>query len=213
MGFNSVYITCPVRDAAEDEAKAVRRYMGRLESGGVRIHNPPDHTDQIDDIGLYICHQNRGGISASDENHMWYNPKSQGSTFDTGMVFMAGKPLYMINDTQFSGMIERKLDCGQRLSDYEHFLRNYAYNLDNDPDELAYELERKEEIERKDYIIYKWQGYEPEFLFDFGMSFMAGKPMILSNRDEVKKTARQIGRKDFTRVLLALDSISRDYIM
>lgn len=47
-----------------------------------------------------------------------------------------------------------------------------------------------------------WNGKSKGSLFDIGMSFMAEKPIVLFNRDQVKKTPT----KSFENVLLELDS-------
>ena len=45
-------------------------------------------TDQNDSVGLRICKDNGRAIAGADEVHVWYDPTSQGSAFDLGMVFM-----------------------------------------------------------------------------------------------------------------------------
>jgi len=51
-------------------------------------------------------------------------------------------------------------------------------------------------------VEYTFKEKTPKFLFDFGMVFMAEKPIVLLNRNEIKRT----GKKSFENVLLELDS-------
>ena len=92
-----IFMICPVRDISQAEEKFLHDYLSRLEEAGHKVHYPPRDTDQDDNVGLRICSDNRAAIMDSDEIHIYYNPHSEGSKFDFGMVFMADKPLKLIN--------------------------------------------------------------------------------------------------------------------
>ncbi len=132
---------------------------------------------------------------------MYYNPTSQGSYFDIGMSFMANKPIFIINPPI--------LDVCNPVGKYENFLQKYAYNMLNKPMELTEQLERRHEIGEASHIEYEWQGYNTDFFFDFGMAFCADKPIIITNLDALREDASKAEGKDFTKVLLALDTMAR----
>ena len=92
-----IFMICPVRGITEEEKKFLQRYIARLEKQGFTVHYPPRDTDQNDPIGTYICTQNREAILNSGAIHIYWNPKSQGSTFDFGMAFMAGRRIVVVN--------------------------------------------------------------------------------------------------------------------
>lgn len=87
----SIFLICPVRNASEEARAAANAYVAGLEGRGYRVHWPPRDTDQDDPIGLRICRDNARAILAADEIHVWYDPASQGSVFDFGMLFMASE--------------------------------------------------------------------------------------------------------------------------
>lgn len=82
-----IYIICPVRNADPAIQEEIQRYVERLEEAGHHVHWPPRDTDQIDPNGIRICMDNCDAIIAADEVHIWYEPNSQGSHFDRGMLF------------------------------------------------------------------------------------------------------------------------------
>jgi len=92
-----IFLICPVRGINEEEAQFLQDYLSDLESKGHKVHYPPRDTNQNDPIGLNICSENRAAIRNADEIHIYYTSKSEGSKFDFGMLFMAEKPLILIN--------------------------------------------------------------------------------------------------------------------
>lgn len=100
--IKTAFIICSVRNVSEEEKKYLENYVENLEKKGYKVHYPPRDTDQNDPTGLYICSRNREAISKSDEIHIYWNPKSEGSLFDFGMtfmsmLFMSDKIVYLIN--------------------------------------------------------------------------------------------------------------------
>jgi hypothetical protein len=57
-----------------------------LEDNGAEVHLPHRDTDQTQN-GLGICRENAMAIFLADEIHIFYNPISQGTHFDMGVVF------------------------------------------------------------------------------------------------------------------------------
>ena len=87
--MKSVFLICPIRNASEEAKEAARAYVAGLEASGYRVHWPLRDTPQDDPVGLRICGNNGRALLAADEVHFWYDPGSQGSIFDLGMLFMA----------------------------------------------------------------------------------------------------------------------------
>lgn len=193
-----IFMICPVRILDSGLDVYLKSYKKGLEAMGCKVHYPPDDTNQEDPIGLNICNENKNAIINADEVRIYYDPGSKGSTFDLGMTFMIEKPLYIINADE---MLD---DLGD---DFSKFLFRYAYNADVSLHVPLYEslVKRREEIKKSKFVKYKWKESNLQnkvgFLFDFGMAFMADKPIALTNRKKVKKTPH----KSFQNVLLALD--------
>lgn len=82
----NIYIICSVRNASEIDRANLEAYTHWLEDKGHIVHLPHRDTDQSAS-GLEICMENGAAIAMSDEIHIFYNPESQGSHFDLGMVF------------------------------------------------------------------------------------------------------------------------------
>lgn len=193
-----IYLLSPVRNATDAEKKFIDNYVHKLESRGHKVHYPGRRdTNQDDVIGLKICTSNRIAIKNSTEIHAYWNGKSQGSFFDIGMAFMAEKPLHIINllDIHFAGK-----------DDFDNFVFRYACKISTPESEEFYKklIERRDEIRRAPKISYKLADLNKEFLLDFGMSFMAEKPVELLNKEEVEK--QRTPHKSFQNVLLELDN-------
>ena len=92
-----IFMICPVRDATNEEKQFLQDYMSRLESQWHKVHYPARDTNQDDPFGLNICSENRQAIRDADEIHIYWTKKSKGTLFDIGMMFMAGKPVVLIN--------------------------------------------------------------------------------------------------------------------
>lgn len=194
-----IFIICPVRELTQEEDFYLQNYISGLENRGCKVHYPPRDTNQNDPTGLNICTENRLAIIKSDEVQIYYASKSKGTPFDLGMTFMAEKPLYVINADILKYGIQ---------DDFSKFLFKYAYNtrwMDKDVPFYKDLAKRREEIKKSELIEYEWKEniFEDKigFLFDFGMAFMAEKPIILKNKNEVKRTPY----KSFQNVLLELD--------
>ena len=184
------FLICSVRDCPPEEMARLNQYRYQLERQGYKVHFPPEDTNQNDSIGLSICSKNRNAILNSDEIHIMYNPNSEGSKFDLGMTFMAGKPLIVANP-----LITINDDFGLFIAKYSSNMTFSQYNSLFD-----HFTKRKQEISESDIIEYIWFENSPEFLFDFGMAFMAEKQIKLIN----KKNVQQTPNKSFQNVLLEL---------
>ena len=73
----------------------------------------------------------------------------------------------------------------------------------NDTNGLRICTDNREAIKSHKEVHVYWNGKSTGSLFDFGMAFMAGKPIIVFNRDYVKTLVTN--GKSFHNVLLALD--------
>jgi len=194
------FIICPVRESTEAEKAFVADYVSRLESAGCLVHNPPRDTKQDGDpIGLRICADNREAVRNSKTVRLYFNPTSQGTYFDLGMTFMANKPLFVINPEILANNLNEPMS---------KFLFEYSSNTDKGllPKRLSSSgdfFRLQDKIYFSKSITYEWKENNKDFLFNFGMAFMAGKPIILSNRDDVE--SKRTTHKSFQNVLLELD--------
>jgi|FLOH01.1.fsa_nt_gi hypothetical protein len=93
----NIYITCPVRGITKEEVTFLKEYVTSLENEGHEVHYPPRDTPQDDPHGMKICLNNREAIIWADEIHIFWNPNSQGSKFDFGMIFALDKLVMLIN--------------------------------------------------------------------------------------------------------------------
>ncbi|MFH1668203.1 MAG: nucleoside 2-deoxyribosyltransferase [Candidatus Komeilibacteria bacterium] len=100
MHIKRIYITCPVRSITEAEKTFLDSYVAGLEKEGYQVHYPPRDTPQEDTHGIHICRCNNNAIVQADEVHIYWNPTSQGSKFDFGMVFALNKPVLLINRSE-----------------------------------------------------------------------------------------------------------------
>jgi len=193
------FLISPVRGITDEEKDFLDDYVKHIETTtGKGVHYPLYDTDQEDSIGLYICRQNRDGIRNSNDVSVYCNPTSNGSMFDLGMTFMAEKELKVINPVILDGS----------NSPVARFLRWYALSkfLNGDKEDMTAKVNRAWEIKDAAFVPLEFNGINPDFLFEFGMLFMAEKPLKLINRDEVKPTPY----KSFENVLLHLDDLYRN---
>jgi len=204
------FLISPVRNAPLEVKERVRHYVASMRQQGMIIHYPEEDTTQEDPVGVDILTTNKIAIINARHVRIFYYKGSEGSIFDLGMTFMSGKDLYLVNpeDTSYDGTI------------YTQFIYGYAQGLEDDRaqglEELLTPQQRKEvrhlmtrlkkrqqEITMLTAIGYSFTGRTPEFLLDFGMAFMSGKPIYLKNRLAVEKL--RTPHKSFENVLLALD--------
>lgn len=83
------YIIRPIRHCTPEQEAAISAYVARLEAQGYTVHDPRRDTVQEDDSnGFQVCEQNARAILDADEVHVWWEPTSEGSIFDLGMVWM-----------------------------------------------------------------------------------------------------------------------------
>jgi len=185
-----IYLTCPVRKASKDDKLFLAGYVNELEKSGIGVYYPKWDTNQNDDsIGIKICSRNRDGIYNSKGIYKYLSGTSEGSMFDDGMAFMADKPMKIINPEEIENSNKN----------VQSFINGYCFNKKDDRYKKM--LDRKEEIKESECVLYQYWGTTPEFLFDFGMSFMADKPVLLFNRNMVLSKPH----KSFENVLLELD--------
>ena len=191
-----IYLTCPVRKASDDDKLFLAKYVNFLEKSGTGVYYPKWDTNQKDDsIGDKICSRNKQGIlNAKQGVHKYLSGTSEGSMFDDGMTFMAEKPIRIINPQEIENSHKN----------VQGFLNGYCF--DKKDDKYKKMLDRKEEIKNKGFIEYQYWGKTPEFLFDFGMTFMAEKPIVLLNKNMISKTKG----KSFENLLLEIDKRSRN---
>jgi hypothetical protein len=82
-----IVVICPVRHATQEVQDQIKKYVRTLERAGHTVHWPPRDNDQSDPVGIRICSQMRKALKEAHEVHIWYDPESQGTLFDAGMLF------------------------------------------------------------------------------------------------------------------------------
>jgi len=90
-GCMKIFLISPVRNITEDEKEKIFNYVKTLERGGNIVHWPFRDINQNDIIGNRILDDNCIAMINSDEIHIWWNEKSQGSVFDLGMAWILEK--------------------------------------------------------------------------------------------------------------------------
>jgi len=98
--MKKVFIICTVRGASKEYVEKLEKYVSELEANGVIVHLPHRNTNQ-NGTGLEICTQNMNAIKESDEVHIFYNSKSQGSHFDMGVAFSLSKKIVIVENEEF----------------------------------------------------------------------------------------------------------------
>ena len=95
-----VFIISSVRGVDSSYQKKLEKYTEDLENKGIVVYLPHRDTNQSA-CSLNICETNLAAIQASDEVHIFYNPKSQGTHFDMGIAFALNKPIKVIETVEF----------------------------------------------------------------------------------------------------------------
>lgn len=193
------FLIRPIRNVPDELNKIIIAYRDDLESKGSLIYDPFRNTEQEGDpIGLRICTDNKNAIKNSKIIRIYNDPTSYGSMFDLGMTFMAEKPLLLVNPETLSETSEYMAEF---LSDYSQNLSPQSKNQKRPSLIYSIQSAQRDEISKQNLVSFFWDGLSPEFLFKFGMAFMADKPIFLSNRQEIKRTSH----KSFENVLLTLE--------
>ena len=95
-----IFIISSVRDANREYKNKLECYVSELEKTGNIIYLPHRDTNQ-NETGLNICLQNKQAIFESDEVHIFYNSKSQGTHFDMGVSFAFNKKIKVIENEKY----------------------------------------------------------------------------------------------------------------
>ena len=95
--MKKIFIICTVRGASDEYQNKLEKYVKELEDNGHSIHLPHRDTNQKAS-GYDICTENMNAIKRSDEVHIFYNSKSQGTHFDMGVAFASGKPIVIVEN-------------------------------------------------------------------------------------------------------------------
>jgi len=97
-----IYMTCPVKNATEQEKVFLENYVVKLESKGYVVHYPARDTAQTKDYRVFET--NIAAIKNADEIHVFWNGQSMGSCADVGKAFALGKPIRLINYNEVCNM-------------------------------------------------------------------------------------------------------------
>lgn len=95
--MKKIFIICTIRSASKSYIEKLEKYVFNLEKMGYKVYAPHRDTNQ-NALGYQICLQNMKGIIDSDEVHIFYNSKSQGTHFDMGMAFAFNKKIIIVEN-------------------------------------------------------------------------------------------------------------------
>jgi len=123
-----VFLICTVREADEKDRNFIDNYVSNLEDQGKRVYYPAADTNQIDESGGYrICSDNLKAIMDSQEVHVYWTQKSQGTKFDLGIAFMEhrtkNKKVRLANRNDVEEIVKEQRKNGQKKS-FEMVLLN-----------------------------------------------------------------------------------------
>ena len=123
-----VFLICTVREADEKDRNFIDNYVSNLEGQGKRVYYPAADTNQIDESGGYrICSDNLKAIMDSQEVHVYWTQKSQGTKFDLGIAFMEhrtkNKKVRLANRSDVENIVKEQRKNGQKKS-FEMVLLN-----------------------------------------------------------------------------------------
>lgn len=195
-----IYLICPVANVTEDETTFLNDYVCRLERAGFNVHYPPRDVNQEDPTGLRIISEHREAMAACSEARAYWNGKSRGSYFDAGMAIMADKELRIINGLLRASFNEKA------AAKILRYARKWA-DATPDIDPLEVLMGRREQIRREPVFKISFESSSYDSVLDFGMAFIARKPIVLMNRKDIE--ANLPNGKCFEKVLLELDESIR----
>ena len=90
-----IFIISPVRNISDSEKIILTDIVKRAELEGHSVYWPLRNTDQTDNIGYAICRQNIKAMESCDEVWIWWNPESEGSVFDLGVLLCLKEYLHI----------------------------------------------------------------------------------------------------------------------
>jgi hypothetical protein len=96
---SKIFLISPVRGITEEEKNDISYYVKKKESEGYQVFWPvrDNKLEQTDKVSLDICLENLKAIKEAKEVHIWFNPSSEGSRIDIGMVLALDKKLVLAN--------------------------------------------------------------------------------------------------------------------
>ena len=103
MATKKIYLICPVRRCGKREKKLLYEYVHKCEAAGDKVFYADRDVEQNDPTGLNIITKERQAILDADEIRVWWKAdkkgksRSEGSVFDFGMAWMAGKKIVIAN--------------------------------------------------------------------------------------------------------------------
>jgi nucleoside 2-deoxyribosyltransferase len=96
-----IFIICSVRGASDEYRLKLEEYADTLKAQGHEVHLPHRDTNQKAD-SYHICLQNMEAIVKSDEVHIFYNSKSQGTHFDMGVAFAFNRKIVVVENEEYT---------------------------------------------------------------------------------------------------------------
>ena len=89
------YLICPVRKLTDEERVIIDGSIAGIKAE-FNLYIPYEQKQDCD--GKEICERNRKALIDAEMVFVWWNPTSEGSIFDFGMLYALDKPVRVIND-------------------------------------------------------------------------------------------------------------------
>jgi len=117
--YYDAFLICTVREADATDLEFINNYLTRLQGEGKTVYYPARDTKQEDHLGGYnICSDNCKAIMNSDEIHVYWTEKSQGTKFDLGIAFAEhrtkGKNIILANRSQVEKIVEGQKELAKQ---------------------------------------------------------------------------------------------------
>ncbi len=102
-----IFLICSVRNATDNQKRFQKNYVDGLQRAGHEVFWPPvsnyydlPQNADADKIGIDTINTNLEAILNSDEVHIIFDPKSEGSIADLEAAMALRKPIHSVNKDQ-----------------------------------------------------------------------------------------------------------------
>jgi hypothetical protein len=201
-----------VRDAGNEEPEFITEYIKNEEVKGNRIYIPKKFNFQQDETGgIAICNTMRYVIQNSAKATIGYNPDSEGTKFDYGIVIHKQLPTIVLNpkleitDSIYNWMNDvrdEEKELGKFI--YEKVWKNIQTNS-----KIPIELQYSKRPDKDGKV--QPPALSPFSAIELGMTYASQKPFQILNLDEVKAQSNledKLGYfKSYSKVALKLHEI------
>jgi len=195
-----------VRGAGSEEPEFITEYVKEQEKSGNAVYIPKKFNFQKDETGgIAICNTMRYVIQNSGKAAIGYNPESEGTKFDYGIVIYSDKPIILLNPEldihepiytsmkAFDNICSKKNDkLAQEIYDSSEFI-DFLSSADTTIKKIALHDKIPLALEYTPRPIKNGKPQPPALApfsaLELGMVYASQKPFKILNLDEVKAQA------------------------